>query len=126
MLFIDGEDFKGIFMRKLGFVLLLGIIANNNVMAKENLPFIGTKVFNFAGGNGTENSITIQKNGTAKIVLHGTTGSEVLYKGKFSSSMMRKDGMGWLLKDGKIYATTKGKIDKDCGDGEQQCESTLD
>ena len=95
------------------------------ISATDKPPFVGEKSFNFMGGSGTGQSITIKKNGETTIILHGTSDSAVLYKGKFSNPIVAKDGSGWLFKDNKIYQTTNGKVDTDCmGDG-QPCESDL-
>jgi hypothetical protein len=99
-------------------LLTLASLASNIIIAGEKLPFVGTKSFNFYGGSGTGQSISIKKNGDTVIKLHGTSGTEILYKGKFSNPIKSKDGTAWLLKDDKIYSYTNGKIDNDCmGDG---------
>ncbi len=90
-----------------------------------NLPFIGTRYFNFMGGNGTEESITINKDGTTSIKIYGKYGTGIEYQGKFSNPITLDDGSGWLLKDGKIYSLEGGKIAKGCMDDEAPCVSEL-
>lgn len=102
---------------------MIGLFMSNTVVAEEKLPFVGTKTFNFYGGNGTGQPITIKKNGSTVIKLHGTSDTEILYKGKFSNPIVSKDGTGWLLKDGKIYSLTNGKIDNDCMGDRTPCVS---
>lgn len=102
--------------------------------AAGNLPFVGTRVFNFSGGNATEESITIKKDGTTVIKAHGTSGSFVLYKGKYQQYLPIHDG-------GKLYnyyrvqgntiqrLNTKKQLENDCykigADGEVPCVVTL-
>lgn len=50
-----------------------------------NLPFVGTKYFNFAGGSGTEESIKISRNGHTVIMAHGVGGNFVEYSGKYKN-----------------------------------------
>ncbi|WP_394753620.1 hypothetical protein [Crenothrix sp.] len=117
-------------MKKTNLIISISLLAacflvNDVAIARGKLPFIGTKSFNFSGGTGTGESITINKNGSAIIKHYGTSGSSVLYKGKFSNHIKSKDGEEWLLKGDKIYSLTNGKIDKDCmGDG-KPCVSDL-
>lgn len=106
-------------------LLTITFIVSNMVIAQEKLPFLGTRSFNFYMGSGTGHSITIKKDGSTTVKIHGTVSTEVLYRGKFANPIVLKDGTGWLLKGNKIYALTNGKIDNDCrGDG-KPCESEL-
>lgn len=94
--------------------------------ANDAYPFIGTKNFNFMGGNGTEESITIRKNGQTTIKLLGTTGTLTEYKGKFHNPITTKDGSGYQFKDGKVYSLDHGKPAKGCkGDPDSDCVSDL-
>lgn len=91
----------------------------------NELPFIGERSFNFMGGRGTENSITIAENGDTTVTSIGTESSSVDYQGKFTNPILLSHGGGLLFKNGQVYATTNGQIDKDCmGDG-QECVSEL-
>jgi len=116
-------------MRKVALGFLLIALTSGSALAKPALPFIGTKTFNFMGGSGTGSSITIKRDGTAKIMSHGTGGSEVEYNGRFSYSGMRsKDypSLGWLFKNGKVYSTENGQISTGCrGDESVPCVSDL-
>ncbi|WLF83954.1 hypothetical protein [Moraxella sp. ZY210820] len=58
----------------------------------QNLPFVGTRHFNFDTGSGTGQSITIRKDGTTTIKLHGVVSTGVIYKGKYKSLMPVENG----------------------------------
>jgi len=108
------------------FGLLLLCFSSAYSAEKIALPFVGKRSFNFYGGNGTENSIVIKKDGSTVIKAHGTTGSSILYKGKFSNPIISKDGEGWLFKGNKVFALSNGKIEKGCsGEETAPCESEL-
>jgi hypothetical protein len=96
--------------------------------SSQKTPFIGTRFFNFYGGNGTGQSITILSDGTTTVKLHGTFESSVLYQGKFTNPINLQDENRQilLLKDGKIFNINRnGDIAKNCkGDG-KPCESDL-
>lgn len=116
-------------MRKVALGFLLIALTSGSALAKPALPFIGTKNFNFMGGSGTGESITIKRDGTAKIMIHGTDGSAVQYSGRFSYSGMRSKeypSLGWLFKNGKVYSTENGKISTGCqADERAPCVSDL-
>jgi hypothetical protein len=85
----------------------------------NKLPFIGTRAFNFLGGSGTGQTITIEANGNTTIKLHGTASSSVLYSGKFSNPIM-----GLLIKGNKIYRL--GSDGQSCNPQEGlPCETSL-
>lgn len=67
------------------------------------LPFVGVKAFNFAGGNGTEESIEISKDGTTTVTLHGTQSSGVLYQGKFQNPIPMEGGKYYYRIDGNHH-----------------------
>jgi hypothetical protein len=46
---------------------------------QEVLPFVGTRFFNFLGGGGTGQSITINAEGYTIVKLHGTANTSLLY-----------------------------------------------
>lgn len=93
---------------------------------KQNLPFVGTRFFNFLGGNGTGQSITIQADGTTIIKIHGTVSSSVEYSGKFSNPIILPDGRGLLLKGDRIYSlSANGQIARGCRGEGTLCESGL-
>lgn len=96
--------------------------------AAQNLPFVGTRFFNFLGANGTGQSITIQADGTTIVKSHGTVSSSVQYLGKFSNRIRLEDGFGLILNYDydKIYSLSpNGKIGKGCKGEGTLCESNL-
>lgn len=96
--------------------------------ATQNLPFVGTRLFNFLGGNGTVQSITIQADGTTIIKSHGTVNSSVEYRGKFSNRIRLQDGFGLILNYDydKIYSLSpNGQLAKGCKREGTLCESNL-
>ncbi len=110
---------------KIGFLILALAINIPAIHAASNtnkLPFVGKKGFNFYGGSGTEQSITISKNAMVTIMLYGTQSSEVIYKGKFTNPIIKKDGTGWLIKANKLYLLNKSKqIELGCQEENQPC-----
>jgi hypothetical protein len=105
-------------------LLSFGLLSGNGVIAgqKQKLPFVGTRYFNFMGGTGTVESITIEKNGTVTLKIHGTVSTEVYYTGKFSNPV---DG-GLLLKGNKVYRLdNNGQIIKGCRREGEICEAEL-
>ncbi|CAN1213242.1 hypothetical protein TUMEXPCC7403_23755 [Tumidithrix helvetica PCC 7403] len=98
----------------------------NGWMTRETLPFIGTRWFNFLGGNGTGQSITIASNGATTIKFHGTMSSSVLYKGYFSNPIILNDGSKLLIEGSKIYNLGLNEHSaKDCKPQEKPCEAEL-
>lgn len=94
-------------------------------LASEKLPFIGTRRFNFLGGSGTGQSITIKADGSTVVQLHGTMSSSVLYKGQFSNPIILDDGRGLLLRGNKVHqVSSDGQIVKSCL-GKETCEAEL-
>jgi hypothetical protein len=113
-------------------LLSISLSFGNGVIAgqKHKFPFIGTRYFNFMGGTGTNESITIEKNGTTTLKyvghLSGRFGDPViLYKGKFSNPIKLKDGKAYLLKGNKIYLLKNGQIQKGCRREDEVCEAEL-
>ncbi|MEI6746292.1 MAG: tetratricopeptide repeat protein [Methylococcaceae bacterium] len=91
------------------------------------MPFIGTSEFNFYGGSGTGQTISIDKTGMTVIQSHGagTDGtSSTDYQGQFSN-LKDKDGSEYLIKDNKIYLMEDGQFVKSCIEENAVCESTL-
>ncbi|CAK0754094.1 exported hypothetical protein [Gammaproteobacteria bacterium] len=98
-------------------------------VAATDLPFVGTRHFNFYGGNGTGRSITIKKDGSTVIKIHGTVSTGVEYKGKFTNPIKMKEGYGYLIKGQKIYQLDKnGEVGNDCSptSESEKCETDLD
>ena len=88
-----------------------------------SLPFIGTKSFNFDGGEQTATLITIKKDRT--VILKEFSGGEsmnlkfaVTYKGKFTNPLpLDKTGdIFALFKDGKVLRYIHGQLDTSCSD----------
>lgn len=91
----------------------------------EKLPFVGTRRFNFLGGSGTGQSITINADGSTVIQLHGTMNTSVLYKGQFSNPIILDDGRGLLFRGNKVHqVSSDGQIVKSCN-GQEICEAEL-
>lgn len=67
----------------------------------KSIPFTGERWFNFMGGSGTGESIKISNSGATIITIHGTTSSEVIYRGKYKRY--------FRLYDGENYYTIVGK-----------------
>jgi hypothetical protein len=99
----------------------------NGWMKAETLPFTGTRRFNFLGGSGTGQSITIESNGDTLVQLHGTMQTSVLYRGKFSNPIVLEDGVKLLLEGDRIYILgPKQHSAKDCKPTkENPCEANL-
>ena len=115
---------------KIYCLLLLSIVINFPTIsfAKNDLPFVGTRSFNFFGGNGTGRTITIKANGETIINGAGTCWLTE-YKGKYSDVLVvdpAENGYpsnGYLIKNNKIYSLENNKISKSCGrlgDGNSQ------
>ncbi|MEE3717699.1 hypothetical protein V2H45_13240 [Tumidithrix elongata RA019] len=97
----------------------------NGWMTRETLPFIGTRRFNFLGGSGTGQSITIEQNGNTVVQIHGTAGSSVIYRGNFSNPIVLEDGRKLLLEADKIYSLGLGQSAQDCKSSGSPCEAKL-
>lgn len=51
----------------------------------QQLPFIGKRSFNFAGGNCTEHEIKITADAQVTLTVHGCESSGIYYQGKFTN-----------------------------------------
>ena len=91
----------------------------------SNLPFTGKREFNFYGGSGTGQTISIEKNGLTVVEFHGTTNSEIIYKGQFSNPIKDKDGSEYTIEGDKIYLIKAGEIERGCMQEGVICESVL-
>lgn len=98
-----------------------------NVVGSNDLPFVGTRSFNFWGGTGTGQTITIEADGTTIVELHGTQRSSLQYQGQFTNPIRLEDGSGLLLLDGKIYRLSPEEETRpDCSQEDAApCEATL-
>ena len=101
-------------------------VANVTTQPVQQYPFIGSKEFNFMGGNGTGMSIKIAADGNTKITACGETGCSTLYKGQFKPIMPIGDGQYVKITKGKAYLLNAAmKVEVDCmGDG-KPCVSQL-
>ncbi|MFW2178474.1 MULTISPECIES: hypothetical protein [unclassified Moraxella] len=88
--------------------LMIGNTTGSYAEPSAKLPFIGTKSFNFAGGTGTVETVTIKKDGTAIFKFIGSVSSSVTYRGKFQPIMTIDKGESYL----KITSTTIELLDK--------------
>lgn len=79
---------------KISYIILAFISVQ--VHATNNLPFVGTRYYNFMGGSGTTNSITLKKDGSAIIKIHGTVSTGTIYKGKFQNPLNMGKQSGYL------------------------------
>ena len=114
-------------MEKLACCLLLSVFVVP-AYANSNLPFIGTKYFEFSWGSAltTTGSITIKKNGDTVIKTEscghaGDCEKETAYKGKYKQTM----GDYRIVSKTQIaYLDENGKIDDSCLLG--ACQTTLE
>lgn len=101
------------------------VCSANGWAASEKLPFVGTRRFNFLGGTGTGQSITIKADGSTVVQLHGTMSSLVLYRGQFSNPIILDDGTGLLLRGNKVQmVSSDGQVVTSCN-GQETCETEL-
>lgn len=88
------------------------------------LPFTGKSFFNFYGGTGTQQSITISQSGLTRIESYGTSGTFIEYEGPYSNTIKTKSQT--LNIDGnKIHLISNGEIEKGCTDDITECTSEL-
>ena len=93
---------------------------------QEVLPFVGTRFFNFLGGSGTGQSITINSEGYTIVKLHGTANTGLLYQGEYTNPIILNDGFGLLIKGNKIYQLkADGQMARGCRQEGSPCEATL-
>ncbi|UXZ04026.1 hypothetical protein [Moraxella nasicaprae] len=105
-------------MKKLA-VCFLAILTCQSALAAGNLPFVGEKDFNFYRGNGTAQSIIINKTGNVTMRLHGKI-SITTYRGKYKAVMCDGESCYKIIGSNKIAKTNrKGVIlsgqDENCG-----------
>lgn len=119
-------------MNKLFAAILLLTIGCDFVIAKDKqeLPFVGEKVFNFYDNEMGKQFISIRKDGATKIIVYGGNSSDgaIAYKGSFSNPIKLKDGTGYLIKGDKIFLldnVRNGHIQTGCIDDGKPCVSEL-
>lgn len=91
------------------------------------LPFVGTRTFNFMGGNGTEYNVRIAANGHTVVKFCGSDSCSVLYKGKFTNPMYLKEDREYLrFRGNMVYQLDHNqKVMMGCRDEQQPCASEL-
>lgn len=95
---------------------LLGLLFFISTLSyAQQLPFIGTRLFTFHGGNMTEESITIKKNGDV-VIKTNTPNPYILYKGKYKTLIPLKNGYGYYKIVGNRiqWLDTSKKIKSEC------------
>lgn len=113
-------------MKKLTLVLV-SILVCQMAMAKNGLPFVGKRYFNFTGGNGAGQTIIIDKSGRVVIELHGKFGSAEVYRGKYQTLMCDEGECYQIIGKDKIALTDKKGNTMQCElpffdlDSEQPC-----
>lgn len=94
--------------------------------SETQLPFIGQRYFNFLGGTGTGYSIDIEPDGTTTVQLHGTAGSAIEYRGRFSNPLFLSNDRALRIEGNTIYQTAAdGRIDPSCITGNSPCKAQL-
>ena len=66
-------------------------------VAKTDLPFIGTRHYNFMGGSGTGQSINISKSGYTTIKLHGKSSTAIIYQGVYKKMIPAYDNENYFM-----------------------------
>lgn len=95
------------------------------------LPFVGKRYFNFFGGTGTGNVITITANGETQLQGCGDLGAggscEVLYSGPYQNPIPGDNGTSWFIRGEQVALRQNGDIENACGmDGTQPCVTELE
>jgi hypothetical protein len=113
-------------------------IANTEIKQREDLPFIGKRIYNMDGGSGTANIITITKDGL--VTIQGVPSNEaanegakgdIEFKGSYQPIIKTKSGSRYKIESDKIsLVNAKGQIERGCGSGgieaNEPCTATLD
>jgi hypothetical protein len=103
--------------------------AGNSGQQVEGLPFTGTKFFNFMGGSGTQQSITIDPNGHVTLRSHGAASAggnvSVDYEGIYEEPLLTPAG-NYRVHADKIYVTDEaGDLPDPSECQEVACETEL-
>ncbi|WP_338648956.1 hypothetical protein [Pseudomonas sp. ML2-2023-3] len=111
---------------KLTITIRMGAAQQPEPKAKNSttLPFTGKSFFNFYGGTGTQQSITINQSGLARIESYGTSGTFIEYEGPYSNTIKTKS-QTLKIDDNQIYLISNGEIEKGCVDEVTACASEL-
>ena len=79
-------------MKKLITLTALTLAISTPALAQSKLPFVGERSFAF-GIDGSDNTITIAKNGNTTITNHRLGDSQTTYQGKYHPYLpIKKDG----------------------------------
>lgn len=89
-------------------------------------PFFGSRAFNFYGGGGTGQSITIELDGATTVEIHGVEQSTVEYRGPFANPLTLANGDRLLIDGDKIYLVDgDGQVITGCLGAEVPCVADL-
>lgn len=89
-------------------VILLGMVSYQMALASNKPPFVGERYFNFAGGNITEQLITIDPSGHVSIVSTAMTGEpQTDYQGKYKTLMCNEQICYKIINKNQIALTNK-------------------
>lgn len=112
------------------------IVPQTAQQGNQRLPFIGKRSFNFAGGNGTEEFITIQKNGLTVIESCGASlmddkgnfqapSCSVNWKGPFTTPLKTSSAIYRVEKDRIYQIEPDGSPARDCMASREDCSVSL-
>ncbi|MEA5467191.1 hypothetical protein [Leptothoe sp. PORK10 BA2] len=103
-----------------------GTFAQNTAASETTPPFFGERYFNFYGGNGTGQSITIESDGATTVRRNGTVSSSVIYRGQFSNPIMTNEGEQLRIDGDNIsLVSADGQVIQGCKGENAPCESDL-
>lgn len=83
------ELLQKIMKKIINLTITILAMCSSTLAFSETLPFVGMRKFNFEGGNGTGQSVTISKNGQMTFRFYGSYAAgnrtSVTYKGKYKN-----------------------------------------
>ena len=92
----------------------------------EDLPFIGRRTFNFYGGSGTTQVITITNGGSTTIETVGRESSTIEFSGPYKNPIaIPNTDTAYYIENNEIFYTTGGEAATGCKDEETTCSSGL-
>lgn len=92
----------------------------------EDLPFIGSRTFNFYGGSGTAYVITIKKGGSTIIKSVGRESSTIEFSGPYKNPIaIPNTDTAYYIENNEIFYTTGGEAATGCKDEDTACSSAL-
>lgn len=97
------------FMVKIFISIILVLTGISSAIANSTqLPFVGTRHFNFYGGTQTAQSLTIYKNGDIVLEIFDTSSETIrIKKGKYAKLIPVGDGYYYKIIKNKIYIVDK-------------------